>query len=743
MANDPNNQDGFDDMYASDAQAESDAYGKAKDVARKAKKAKKAAEVASKQASKAVVRAVARGILAILPYIGAILFAILIFIIIISIIIFVLSGPDMMRGQITQMTDELMTQIVIKVSSPFKGSDYAQITEQHIIDVGRYIDNMGFDLVAYGFVDDKEIGAMQDEKGELIRNSDKQLTKVNSAIIQDYIAAENRTYMFSEISLSSLWQGLKAWVNGESVDANNMSRGMIELSKEIDAVTEIVIDGKTYEYDKVASGENNNGSSGTQIKELERDVEIKRETKKMTITITEERTINNTTKTTETKVVYNLEGWVGRYGKPIEFLLALHLGTMAPRFAQTVATAPEFETKVNMRLFKSVEVCRMKFGGWTLDEAKKQLDDYVSAMWKAYDSYNQQLKAVGLQPVYTYEQAKEAAQSNMGLWYADIEEAKKYELEKTIQKYTPYIASVDKHWYKDWKFKDLETASSDDAYVVTTPKPKQNQKKIGKTQFSEFIYSSGELFQIAEPKPKQSGPNEAFDDLFTNKEWLIVSGINQKTAIPAVETDLKISEGQLGFQKTKIDPSGMDVQTVVVMLQKAAQNSDDAKYILRDFKEYLELKGFKFKDSVILTKDGEDASEKTNYKPGKDKTGNTTVNSSSKLNNLLDGKTANIVYNGNDALIRTSELQEGTPIKSVVSGTIEKVSENAVQIKVSSPSSVKGNTLIIGGLSMDSGLKEGMEIKQQTPLGKTAAGTDISVKMQDANKKSVSIKDNF
>ncbi len=762
MANDPNNQEGFDDMYAADAQAESDAYGKAKDAARKAKKAKKAVEVASKQASKTAVRAVSRGILYLLPYIGAVLLAILVFIMIISIIIFILSGPDMMRGQITKMTDELIAKIVMKVSETFNGSDYAAVTEQHIIDVGRYIDNMGFNLVAYGFVDDTEIGLMDLNDDGIIDKKDRnkddnQLMKVNSAIIQDYIAAENRTYMPAEISLSSLWNGLKAWVNGKSEEAK-FSRGMIELADEIDAVTEIVIDGKTYEYDKIATGENNNGSSGTQIKSLKKDVEINRETKKMIITITEERMINNASKTTETKIVYNLEGWVGRYGKPVEFLLALHLGTMAPRFAQTVATAPEFETEVNMRLFKSVEVCRLKFNYSgtlvDLDEIQKILKDQIEVWWDYYKQVNSANLAWYIQQVrvnpntpkpheYTYQDAKKAAEDQIGITEEDIKKAKQYEIDHTVQKYTPYIASVDKHWYKDWKFKDLDTASSDDAYVVTTPKPKQNQVTVGNSRFAEFIYSSGELFQIAEPKPKQSGPNQAFDDLFTNKEWLIVNGMNEKLAIPAVETDLKISESQFGFQKTKINPSGMNVQTAVVMLQKAAQNSDDAKYILRDLKEYLELKGFKFKDSIILTKDGKEVSDETNNKPNNDKTGNTTVHSSSKLNNLLDGKTANIVYNGNDAVIRTSELQEGTKIKSVVAGTIEKVSGNAVQIKVSSPSNIKGNTLIIGGLNMDSGLQPGMEIKQQTPLGTTATGTDMSIKMQDVNKKSVSIKDNF
>lgn len=52
---------------------------------------------------------------------------------------------------------------------------------------------------------------------------------------------------------------------------------------------------------------------------------------------------------------YNLDGWMGRYGKPIEFLLALHVGTMAPDLAYEVAVGDEFNTKVYVK-FKQVDV---------------------------------------------------------------------------------------------------------------------------------------------------------------------------------------------------------------------------------------------------------------------------------------------------------------------------------------------------------------------------------------------------
>lgn len=48
---------------------------------------------------------------------------------------------------------------------------------------------------------------------------------------------------------------------------------------------------------------------------------------------------------------YDLNGWTCKYGKPIEALLAMHLGTCAPDFVYLFATSPAVDTKVHIDLF--------------------------------------------------------------------------------------------------------------------------------------------------------------------------------------------------------------------------------------------------------------------------------------------------------------------------------------------------------------------------------------------------------
>ena len=47
---------------------------------------------------------------------------------------------------------------------------------------------------------------------------------------------------------------------------------------------------------------------------------------------------------------YNLAGWSGRYGKPFELLVALHLATMAPDFAYEIAMNEDLDTKGTVKV---------------------------------------------------------------------------------------------------------------------------------------------------------------------------------------------------------------------------------------------------------------------------------------------------------------------------------------------------------------------------------------------------------
>lgn len=728
-----NNEDDFEEMYSSEEQNQEPSTSK-----RAAKKAGQEVANGIKKAGNYAINAgstaVKRSILALLPYIAAILGVILAIILLISILVFIFSGPDMLRGQIVQMADELWTQIKSALVSVTEGDDYAEVTEQHVLDVAKYIDLMGFDLVGYGFVTDEE-------KEDLQENEAGEITAVSSDALVEYLAAENRTYMLSTVSISSLlrwWDGVSIFpVNQEATPEgaqnSEFGTGMLNVSTQIDAVEEIIIDGQRVEWDELAS-ENSNGAGGIPV-ELTITPDIDRENRKLVLTINEKKNVAGQLQETETKCIYNLDGWTGRYGKPIEFLLAMHLGTMAPDFAESIATRQEFDTKVNIRLHKTVEVVRLKYRGMTLDETKQELDNRVKVLW----NYMQQVNAAQRRPVYSYQNAVEQAQNDIGVTYAEIEDARDYEEKNTKEKYTPYITSVENHWYRDLKFKDLKVASSDDAYVETRPTTVNSKYN----KFDVTTYKSGEIYQVKEPI--RSDVNETLEDLFTNGEWEKVDGINGFITSGTTAVKSKITLGD-------------DMKNVIVMLERAAQTSDDAKYVLRDLKEWVTSKGVKFQDEKILTSKvtneeedwdlsgsltgGNGSSSSGGSSSGSGNSGTSTSNSY-RLKNLLGGKTAQILYNGNDATIKTAEMPNRTGVYSAVGGSIEKISDNAVQIRITSPSNLKDKIFIMSGVQMDSALKVGDKISTNTPIAETVAGKDMVIKMQDESRNSISVRDNL
>ena len=264
-------------------------------------------------------------------------------------------------------------------------------------------------------------------------------------------------------------------------------------------------------------------------------------------------------------------------------------------------------------------------------------------------------------------------------------------------------------------------------------------------------YKSGEIYQVKEPERGQLNEktgkmedkvNETFEKLFSDKTWNRVSGVSEQAGKTFTVPQLVNSQISLGD----------DMKNAIAMIEKAAQKSKDAKYVLRDLKEWLVDKhGLKFEDQKVLTNkvttdddttDDTDGTTNGNSSNNSSTTGSTT-SSATRLKNLLGGKTAPIQYSGNDAIVKTSELANGTGVNSVVGGKIIEKSDNAVQIQVTSPSSLAGKTLILSGLQMDTAIQKGAEVKTNTPLGETVSGQDMKIKLLNEYKTSISVEDNL
>lgn len=775
-----NNDQDLEDMYSSQENESNNQGSTGRRLAKTKKMAKKAAKYTKKGynlAKKGAQKGIARVILMFLPYIATIVAVILGLIFLIGIITFFITGPGNLMNQITQMIDEMGSAIKKAYVSLTKGDDYAEVTKQNVKDVAEYIEDMGYDLVGFGFVGYKQnlVNTSQDgnttkmefsdgdkiEKVNSTENTNKRLKDVESNLLVEYIAAENRTYMLSTVSISSLyrwWKGVSIFPKfeeesesgeGKNDGAQNseFGTGMIDIADTIDRIdmyeNEKQIKGftekETQEYrDAIAKVAGDESGSGVTIST---DVDRKEKTLVLTIKDTKNRT--------QTKCTYNLEGYTGRYGKPIVFLLALHLGTMAPGLAETVATNAAFDTKVRIRIHKTAEVARLTYSlngkDLTLDETEKILKQRENQLWNYMSQVNAASQARGQGIVYTRESAKRQAELDIGVSYSEINDAKKYESGKTKVKYTPYISSVDNHWYKDVKFKDLDKATSDDAYIETYPT--KTESKYNK--FKVTTFKSGEIYQEKEPLRGQINKttgkvedkvNPEFEKLFSDKTWLKYAGtsiLNNNLVNISVENQ----------KETKITLGG-DMKVAVTMLSDAAENKNniDAKYVLRDLKEWLtKTKEIEFPDSRILSnkdeKDDDENKNSSNDSSDSNKDVAVDKTDNGRLLTLVNGKTVGVIYNGNDATVKTGELENGSTIKAPITGKVTKVDEGNVQIQITAPQKLSGKTMILSGMKMDSDIKEGMDIASGKQIGTTQAGTDITIKMQDENRASISTKE--
>ena len=402
--------------------------------------------------------------------------AILIFLFI-GIASFILMGPAGVTGQFVKFADNLFT----KLTGFVIGQDVAQVDKKDVIEIASYLDNMGYKLEGYGFAEKENIE--RDDKGEI--------TDVDSPYLVSYLAAENKTYMianqnfnlrdyfkdtYGSIALTGI--GLaKTAISGED---GSWGSGMIVINRKL--------------WDESPSNEN---------------VKVDRKKKTLEVKMKSDKKDSE-----EVTYQYNLDGWMGRYGKPIEFLLALHIGTMAPDFAYEVATGDNFDTKVYIK-FKLVGTkVKLRYKGryvisYTDEKGvyyegwDKSVREYAAKVKSGKIEYNNKLKiynsnvpAEYRQPILTdqeiQEETDEECRKNMGLAESDIDAAKKYEDDENKFIYKPYIRAVNNHWFRDLDFKD--------SYKVGNTKDINGTVTLGSVTFQTEGQTTGDIFQVAEPK---------------------------------------------------------------------------------------------------------------------------------------------------------------------------------------------------------------------------------------------------
>ena len=320
-----------------------EAYDKAKqarDTVKKVQDAKKAADAAkagkaAAQAGKAAAHGskILTALGPALPYIGIALLIILIILLLIGIIVFLVTMPGMVMDKLKAMFKELGN----KVAAFFGGDTTQQIEDEEVYEVLDYLQDMGYDLKGYGFLTeyytDADIAKVADDEdipenqlkadNGVIRNTEEdKIAKAESAFILRYIMSDNYIYTVKNFNVingaannsgfwNKLWGGTLALLQklgGIFVDQGALwGKGMIYL---IDA------DGDEWQ----------NGFEldwSTSILPKWETVEVDPGTNTMRIT---RGAFANAFE-------FSLDGWTGRYGMPLEFLLSVHIATNMPDLA--------------------------------------------------------------------------------------------------------------------------------------------------------------------------------------------------------------------------------------------------------------------------------------------------------------------------------------------------------------------------------------------------------------------------
>lgn len=227
---------------------------------------------------------------------------------IVGIISFIITMPGIVQEKISSM----ITTIGKEISDWWNGQNSilndpdSEDMKKARIALLQYLDDMGFDPVGLGFV----ASVTRDEEGKIngFDNSyftGEYLEKLTGKselgdLLYKYIVSNERTYLPND-------NGAKFW-------ANSKYKGMLSFDQTAD--------------------------------EAFMNLKIDRNTKTMTVEAT--NIVNGNLVTQEFS--YNLDEWVGRYGKPTELLLALHLATMSPDLTEELIDNENLQTKVKITM---------------------------------------------------------------------------------------------------------------------------------------------------------------------------------------------------------------------------------------------------------------------------------------------------------------------------------------------------------------------------------------------------------
>lgn len=207
------------------------------------------------------------------------------------------------------------------------GSENIKVSDEQITELAKYIEELGYNLEGCGFV---PVGSVKRVNGEETGEIEKIECDIDKSNLYAYILANEKTYTveLEGKSILGVAQDLLPYATLLLPPPYNIIGGSIALAR---TVTQIYED-----FDIQTKGmlifDDLDADVNTQV-------EIDRTTNKLVVKEGFFRV---------DQVNYDLNGWTGRYGKPIELSLALHLSTLAPDFVRNFCLNDDLQTEVHI-----------------------------------------------------------------------------------------------------------------------------------------------------------------------------------------------------------------------------------------------------------------------------------------------------------------------------------------------------------------------------------------------------------
>lgn len=463
------------------------------------------------------------------------------------------------------------------------GMDEAMVNKDDVIGVAQYLYDMGYDLVGMGFAESVEIYGQKDENGNEIpvegEHVKNEIKKVDAPYLRAYLVAENRTYLINNYCFNlqdffnSFFDGS---LFGEGFDA--WGTGLIDLDLGL-------LEHLRMPLTALRVGDLNLGElvDGVKVERATNTLRIRR----LNLELDFWNTHNDYT-------YFSLAGWSGRYGKPFELMLTVHLATMAPDLAKEIALNKDLDAKVHVKLKNTDFEGKLYLNGASIEELEEEgaLDENAIQALK------------------------------------DLERKYASEIKTSI----PYISSVTNHWFRNVYFEGTESTGANGSTQIGIDEDEDgledyNEPSGVKTQKTRSLTSDDNVYSFGDETEEEivykGDPIEGVEGTITFRGKM-ASGVTQnKDAVRGVtnpttkrlfsekyyiydgtiSTAKKIQEARRRNDNSLKQPVRFTKDSLNAFAMLESSETLDAQFIYRDLKELvIELGYFEREDFDVIEK---------------------------------------------------------------------------------------------------------------------------------------------